>query len=307
MRNNPGPGKFIVIEGLDGVGSTTQAERLAERLAERGPAWRTQEPTERPAGQLIRRILTHDWRTDPRCLALLFAADRVDHVYHAEGILSHLQQGIHVVCDRYYLSSMAYQTLDAGSGWVYRINDRVLRPDLVVLIEVPVQQCLQRIGIRQGERKELFEEQRALERVRAGYYRAIRRVGLQEAVQVVDGSGSIEAVAALLWSRAAALFEQGLLTRPAEQRRLARVVGAGDFPRLQELLLEDERLWLAGLRRLGEGLEALVHSRDEIEPLRLCLRQQEEGWTTRVEGELEQCVRLKTLVSRFYPSADDSP
>jgi len=212
MRANPGPGKFIVTEGLDGAGTTTQTQLLGERLSRRGEVWITQEPTDRPAGQLIRQILTHKWDADLRALALLFAADRVDHVYHAEGILARLRRGEHVVCDRYYLSSMAYQTLDAGLSWVQRINDRVLRPDLTIFIEVPVVQCLERIGVRQGERKELFEQQHALDRVRSSYYRAIQKLQEKEAIQVVDGCGSIDHVAELVWNWVQALFEPDRLT-----------------------------------------------------------------------------------------------
>jgi len=206
MRTNPGPGRFIVFEGLDGAGTTTQARLLGERLGARGPVWVTWQPSDRPAGLLIRRVLTGDLATDPRALALLFAADRLDHLYGPEGILSHLQRGTFVVCDRYYLSSLAYQTLDATFSWVYQINSRALYPDLTVFLEVPVQECLRRIGRRQGERQELFERREALERVRASYHRAIEQLVRREIIQVVDGSGPVAEVAAQVWERVRVLL-----------------------------------------------------------------------------------------------------
>ncbi len=199
MKANPGPGKFIVLEGLDGSGTTTQAHLLERRLAALGPAWATCEPSEGPAGRLIRRILAGEEACDPRALALLFAADRLNHLYGPDGILEHLRRGVHVVCDRYYLSSLAYQTLEAPFSWVYAINSRALRPDLTVFLEVPVAECLARIGIRQGERKELFERQEALEHVRARYYRAIARLHRRERIAIVDGRPGVEEVAETVW------------------------------------------------------------------------------------------------------------
>ncbi len=199
MKANPGPGKFIVLEGLDGAGTTTQVRLLEKRLSACGPVWATQEPSERPAGRLIRRVLAGEEPCDPRALALLFAADRLDHLYGPEGILERLRLGVHVLCDRYYLSSLAYQTLDAPFSWVYAINSRALRPDLTVFLEVPVVECLARIGVRQGERKELFERREALEHVRARYYRAIAYLHRRERIAIVDGRPGIEEVAEVVW------------------------------------------------------------------------------------------------------------
>jgi dTMP kinase len=206
MKANSGPGKFIVLEGLDGAGTTTQAQLLGERLASRGPVWTTWEPSERPAGLLIRRILKGEVVAHPRALALLFAADRLDHVFGPGGIAEHLRRGENVVCDRYYLSSLAYQTLDASLSWVHAINSRALRPDLTVFLEVPVRTCLQRIGTRQGERKELFEREEALQRVRDSYYRAMSHLSQHEVIKVVEGGHSIPHVAGLVWDQVQALL-----------------------------------------------------------------------------------------------------
>lgn len=270
MRANPGPGKFIVVEGLDGAGTTTQACLLGERLAAKGPAWVTREPTDGPAGRLIRQVLAGDLTVDPRALALLFAADRVDHVYRtAEGIAARLKRGEQVICDRYYLSSLTYQTLDAGFSWVYRINDRVLRPDMTLFLEVPVPLCMERIGVRQGERKELFERQEALERVRTRYHRTIQRLLERELLQVIDGGSPIPQVAERVWSRVQALFEPTLLTSRHAQRQLARQEQAPYLLVFQQLLHRQAGFYLRGVRRLQHGFELQVDLPTEQEPLRV--------------------------------------
>ncbi len=271
MRPNPGPGKLIVLEGLDGAGTTTQSRLLGERLGRHGPVEVTWEPADRPAGRLIRAILKGEVRTDLCALALLFAADRLDHIYGPGGMAEKLRRGQNVVCDRYYLSSLAYQTLDAPFSWVYAINSRALRPDLTLFLEVPVSTCLERIGLRQGRRQELFEREEALRRVRDSYYRAIRRLVRGEAFQVVDGSLPIPDLADLLGARVEALWDPGLVTAPGAQRRLARQAGLAGFADLQRRLWAEPGLCPRGLRRTAGGLELEVDTPSGREPLRLRL------------------------------------
>lgn len=271
MRPNPGPGKLIVLEGLDGAGTTTQSRLLGERLGRRGPVDVTWEPSERPAGRLIRAALKGEVTIDLRALALLFAADRLDHVYGPGGMVERLRRGENVVCDRYYLSSLAYQTLDAPFSWVYSINSRALRPDLTLFLEVPVPTCLERIGARQGGRQELFEREEALQRVRQSYYRAIRYLGCREAFQVVDGRLPIPDLADLLWARVQALWDPCLVTAPAAQRRLVRREGLAGFADLQRLLWTEPGLFPRGLRRTAGGLELEVDTLTSRRPLRVRL------------------------------------
>ena len=99
-------GKFIVFEGIDGAGTTTQLGLLkqwaAARPAGSGGMFFTQEPTEGPVGLLLRQILSKKTEVpDEKAMALLFAADRADH---QQAIAGHLSQGVHVLSDRYLLS-----------------------------------------------------------------------------------------------------------------------------------------------------------------------------------------------------------
>src|ERR1700722_11897047 len=126
-------GRFVVLEGIDGAGTTTHVARLAERLRTMGVAVRaTREPSDGPVGTLVRQVLTGrlvvpggrapGWAT----MALLFAADRMDHV--ESEIDPFISEGGIVVSDRYDASSLAYQSVSSGMGagqaveWIRSLN-----------------------------------------------------------------------------------------------------------------------------------------------------------------------------------------
>ncbi len=193
-------GRFIVLEGLDGAGTTTQCERLGKAL--RSPKRRvvlTREPSDGPIGTLLRQALTgrvalpngHGPLT-PATLALLFAADRVDHL--AADVEPALKRGTWVISDRYLLSSLAYQALDNPMGWVAEINRWSRTPDLTLFVDVTAATAAQRRGSR-GGRAELFESDAVQRRTRKLYQKAItvrRRAG--ERIAVIDGAQPVEAV-----------------------------------------------------------------------------------------------------------------
>jgi dTMP kinase len=189
-----GQGKFIVIEGPDGAGTTTQANALARFFEARGQsAFVTQQPSPLPVGRLIRERLQArsedpelaEWRS----LALLFAADRLDHV--AQEIEPRLAEGEHVICDRYQLSSLVYQGLHAPDTWVYDLNRFARRPDCTLLLRVPLQECWRRQQER-GEDREVYDDQQLQEEV----HRRYEQLGSRGGSAIVDGSGEVEAVTA---------------------------------------------------------------------------------------------------------------
>jgi dTMP kinase len=166
---------FIVVEGIDGSGSTTVAERLAAHLAsKKRPVHRTCEPSAGPIGSMIRQILAHrivvpsewgaaspGWTT----MALLFASDRTDHL-EAE-VLPRLRDGVIVISDRYDLSSLAYQTATAPAddpeqarsvvAWIRELNKHARRPDLTLVLDVRPEVAAERRKLRGGAR-ELFDD-----------------------------------------------------------------------------------------------------------------------------------------------------
>ncbi len=173
--------QFIVIEGIDGAGTSTQARRLAEALRTAGrEVEETFEPTDGPVGSLIRSMLRSQKPPLPdpvaarRLFARLFAADRHHHLHAPErGILACLAANRDVVAARYVLSSLAYEGDDeAEQAFVRGQNSDFPTPDLTVYLDCPVDVALERIRAR-GKAVELFENESKLARVRAGYERAL--------------------------------------------------------------------------------------------------------------------------------------
>ena len=138
-------GRFIALEGIDGSGTTTQSRDLAQLLAQRGHSiLRTQEPSDGPIGREIRRRLASSSAPpDPATVALLFAADRLDHV--DSEIRPALEQGKIVLCDRYVMSSWVYQSLDCDPAWVREINRHAPWPDRTFLLEIAPEVALARV------------------------------------------------------------------------------------------------------------------------------------------------------------------
>ena len=175
-------GVFIVLEGLDGCGTTTQAALLKGWFGGDGAVFgkcaATFEPTPGPAGNVARMALNHRVNLDPKTVALLFAADRADHVFKTDdgrqepGIAHLLTQGVHVVSDRYVLSSLAYQSLDLPLEWVFQINSQVIPPDLTVYLDVDPMVASDRL--RRGRNHEdMFEDVDTQTKVRERYEEAI--------------------------------------------------------------------------------------------------------------------------------------
>ena len=195
----PARGRFITLEGPEGSGKTTAARHLAEWLRGRGVSTiLTQEPGGTPLGEEVRRIVLHmrgmSDDLDPRADALLYAAGRAQHV--ARIIRPALERGDWVVCARFTDSSLAYQGAGYGNDMtdVRRLQDFAtggLRPDLTLLIDVPVEVGLERTRRRAEWNR--FENTEDL-----GFFQLVRNAYLQLAadepdrIVSVDGSGSVE-------------------------------------------------------------------------------------------------------------------
>lgn len=205
-------GRLVVIEGLDGAGTTTQARLLGERLKASGRRVHvTAEPSGGPVGTLVRQVLSRrvvggrgGGEFDPAALALLFAADRVDHV--AAEIAPKLADGVDVVSDRFTLSSLAYQGLTTGDlAWVEAINARAAEPDATIFLRVRSQVALRRRRAASMD-PELFEVSEFQREVARSYARGLER--LREAGQrvvEVDGEAPVEVVADAVWAAVVAL------------------------------------------------------------------------------------------------------
>ncbi len=199
---------FIVLEGLDGSGTTTQLKKIVERFdMDRKNVHATFEPTGSPFGKQVRSVLRKELVTTPLALALLFAADREDHLYNpVHGITGRIQKGETVICDRYLFSSLAYQSIECGYEKIAALNDFPY-PRFIFYIDTPTEVCMDRIHTR-DEEKELFEEDSYLNKVYQFYERAFSDLPSGVIFTRIDGRKPIEEVTAEIES---VLEEAGLL------------------------------------------------------------------------------------------------
>jgi dTMP kinase len=146
-------GRFIVIEGADGTGKSTHAKLLGNYLKEKGhEVVNTAEPTQGFIGQAIRMVLSGKIEVSPTTLTLLFTADRAEHVEKV--IKPALDEGKVVICERYFYSTIAYQSVQGiNPQWISQVNSFAPEPDLVVLLEVNPEDALSRMN----RDKEVFE------------------------------------------------------------------------------------------------------------------------------------------------------
>ena len=188
------PTRFIALEGIDGSGTTTQLALLAAHLRARGHrVTETAEPSRGPIGQRCREALSLQPPLDDGVLALLFAADRLDHM--ARCIQPALSAGHVVLCDRYLLSSLAYQGLSLPQEWLVAINGRSLAPDATLLLEVPVDIAQQRVADRGGT-QEQFDAIELQRRISLGYKAlACAPTSLTGPIFCLDGAASKAEVA----------------------------------------------------------------------------------------------------------------
>jgi dTMP kinase len=191
MQKNVCPGKFIVFEGLDGSGQTTQANLLKDFLINEGrKVFLTKEPTRTSeAGEKIKDVLDKKIQMEPKDLQELFTQDRREHL--EKEIIPALKKGVAVICDRYFFSTFAF---GASTGldleWLIEINNDFLIPDITFLLKVSPEICIQRIEKR-GEGAKFFEKKEKLSRVWETYGVLPGRL---ENIYLIDGEKTEEGV-----------------------------------------------------------------------------------------------------------------
>jgi dTMP kinase len=200
-------GRFITLEGGEGVGKSEQAKRLEERLRILGlDVVRTREPGGSPHAEELRDVVLSGFaaRFGPTGEALLFAAARIDHL--DETILPALERGAWVVCDRFADSTRVYQGV-AGKldlGFIASLEDIVIggnRPDLTIVLDIPAEAGLERARVRRGTRSPDRFEAEGVE-----FHETLRRAFLEIAAAeparcvVVDARKSEEEVGDAIWS-----------------------------------------------------------------------------------------------------------
>ena len=204
-----GKGKFIVFEGIDASGKTTQSKMLRRYLVgKRLDVYWTHECSDGPIGKVIREeYLSGKRQGDPRILNMLYAIDRLDHLTNNEdGIINFIENEVNVISDRYYMSSIAYH----GSLFIYKpdlyhselysiykqnlINMKLLKPDITIYIDINPEDAYSRLQSR-NENKEIFDSLVSLRRVHLAYKDAINILkDSNESIAIIDGNKSVEEV-----------------------------------------------------------------------------------------------------------------
>ena len=187
---------FIVFEGIDGCGKSTQLKLLCEKLTRLGRRpLPTAEPTDSATGKMLRAALSG---SDPRTageMAALFTLDRIHHNKAQDGIEKSLEKGFDVISDRYYYSSLAYQGSLTDYEWVRHMNcacPEIRKPDLCIFIDISPKVALSRIGQR-GEAKEIYEKEDTLTLFRATFLRVFAT--LDDNIAVINAEGGQTEVA----------------------------------------------------------------------------------------------------------------
>lgn len=192
---------FIVFEGIDGAGTSTQIKILSERKdSER--FFLTAEPTANETGRFLRRILKGEVELDAKTSAFLFAADRNEHLYgkgEHGGIVEKANAGKIVISDRYLFSNLAYQSVTCGDELPRLLNSSFPLPELLFFFQINSETALKRVDSR-GER-EIYEKLDFLKQTERQYEKVIseyENAGTGMKIIRIDASKSIEEIAALI-------------------------------------------------------------------------------------------------------------
>ena len=193
FKRNPYRGKFMVLEGIDGSGKTTQAHNLVKELEKKGlKVVYTKEPTDEVTGKMVRDFLIGKIKLPPVAFQYLFAVDRA---VHQEEIKKYLEKGTTVVSDRYFWSALIYGMLDVGAignknegqrllaaYGILSMYHRFIAPDYTFYLSVTAKTAMQRIA----------KKTEKIEKLREGYEWLAKKFAKE--ITVVDGEGSVEEV-----------------------------------------------------------------------------------------------------------------
>lgn len=161
---------FIVFEGIDGAGTSTQIKRIVDSDPEKYVA--TAEPTGLPTGKFLRRMLAGEFHVDEKTNAYLFAADRCEHIFGKGGVKELCDSGKTVVSDRYFFSSLAYQSVSCDLELPMLLNSTFPLPEYLFFFEINPEISLKRVNAR-NENKEIYENLDAQKKIAALYEKVI--------------------------------------------------------------------------------------------------------------------------------------
>lgn len=192
---------FVVFEGIDGAGTSTQIKKLVENAPEKYIA--TAEPTSGPTGKFLRRMLSGEFHVDEKTNAYLFAADRCEHIFGKGGVKELCESGKTVVSDRYFFSSLAYQSVSCGLELPQLLNSPFPLPEFLFFFDINPEISLSRVNAR-NEKKEIYENIEAQKKIAALYEKVISMYEsdsrLREEMKIIriDASKTIEDISRII-------------------------------------------------------------------------------------------------------------
>lgn len=191
---------FIVFEGIDGAGTSTQLKRLVQSNPERFIA--TAEPTKGETGKFLRRMLAGDFTVDEKTNAYLFAADRCEHIYGKGGVKEMIESGKTVVSDRYFFSSLAYQSISCGKELPKLLNSPFPLPEYLFYFVIDPEVSLARVTARDGQR-EIYEKIDLQKKIAAMYEEIIseyEKTAVADGMKIIriDATKSIEEISHII-------------------------------------------------------------------------------------------------------------
>lgn len=197
MQENPYPGLFIAVEGIDGSGKTIQAKKIVEYLGKRGyAAVYTKEPSYADDRQRLRQAITGQMELKPLGLQELFIEDRELHLEREIIPQIGRKAPTAVISDRYFLSTFAYgMAFGLSFEDLWQLHQKIrwfAFPDITIIIDTPAEEALRRVGEKKND-KDIFEKQETMEKVRAEY-RKLAQMFRNDHVYVVDGMKSPDEV-----------------------------------------------------------------------------------------------------------------
>lgn len=187
---------FIVFEGIDGAGTSTQIKKICETNPDL--FFQTAEPTSLETGKFLRRMLGGEFKVDEKTNSFLFAADRCEHIYGKNGVIEQLNTGKIVISDRYFFSSLAYQSISCGEELPKLLNSTFPLPQILFFFEINPEISLKRV-ISRNEKKEIYEKIDLQNKIAAEYEKIISEYendSINNGMKIIriDATKSIEAV-----------------------------------------------------------------------------------------------------------------
>ena len=195
---------FIVFEGIDRSGKSTQINLLKEKIEKHGPEVIIEsEPTNSPVGKMIQEVMTGKITLANESLAALFLADRLEHISNPiNGLNQKLKNGYNIISSRYYFSSYAFQSDAVPLKWLEESGElckSILKADLTFYLNIDPELSYERI-IKRGKQVELFENKEKLVKTHNQYLNAFELYGRDENIFIINAEKSIQEIHSEIWS-----------------------------------------------------------------------------------------------------------